>query len=331
MRRLLLILGLIVVVSGLGAAGWLYSAVALPGPMANEASAGETVSVMLPRGSSVHSIAGRLREAGLIRHEKVFVGAAAVTGASADLKAGEYAITPGRSVLEILGILREGQSILHRITIPEGLTSAQIVRLIEDEEILEGEVSTIPEEGSLLPETYLVDRGTTREALLERMQRYQDDLRDEIWDARAPNLPYDTWEEALILASIVEKETGIAGERPQVAAVFVNRMNIGMRLQSDPTIIYGLTQGEPLGRGLRRSEIRKQTPYNTYTIDGLPPTPIANPGAAAIRAVLNPPKTTDFYFVADGTGGHAFARTHDEHLKNVAKWRQIERQRKATQ
>jgi len=195
-------------------------------------------------------------------------------------------------------------------------------------EVLTGDITRLPPEGRLLPETYLVDRGTSRQAVIDRMEAAQDALIADLWPNRADDLPFDTPEEAIILASVVEKETGIAHERPLVAAVFVNRMRRGMRLQSDPTIIYGLTQGEPLGRGIRRSELDSTSnPYNTYQIDGLPPTPIANPGREAIAAVLNPPDSAYLFFVADGTGGHAFSETYAEHNRHVARWRRIERER----
>jgi UPF0755 protein len=193
-----------------------------------------------------------------------------------------------------------------------------------------GELSLAPEEGELLPETYAYTRGETRDGMVRTMMKAQDDFVEEIWGKRATELPFNTREEAIILASIVEKETGVADERPRIAAVFVNRLKKGMRLESDPTVIYGLTKGEPLGRGIRLSELRKETPYNTYVINGLPPTPIANPGKAAIEAVLNPLDTEDIFFVADGTGGHAFAATLEEHNRNVAKWRRVERDQAAS-
>jgi UPF0755 protein len=194
---------------------------------------------------------------------------------------------------------------------------------------LTGEVTDVPQEGSLLPETYIFNRGETRTALIKRMQDDHTRVLNELWAQRAANLPFSTKEEAVILASIVEKETGVASERPRVAAVFVNRLRKGMKLQSDPTIIYGLTKGVPLGRGIRQSELDKATPYNTYVIVGLPPTPIANPGKASLAAVMNPAQTEDLFFVADGTGGHVFAPTLAEHEKNVKNWREIEKQRAA--
>ena len=198
-----------------------------------------------------------------------------------------------------------------------------IIEILMAEPSLTG-VAAVPPEGSVLPETYEIQRGEDRAAVLQRMIDARDKLLAELWAQRQEGLPISTPEEAVILASIVEKETGVAEERPRVAAVFINRLRQGMRLQSDPTIIYGMSRGRPLGRGIRLSELNAATPYNTYMIDGLPPTPIANPGKASLVAVLAPPKTDDLYFVADGTGGHVFASTLEAHQKNVERWRQIE-------
>ena len=217
-----------------------------------------------------------------------------------------------------------------RIAMAEGVTSWQVVEALKSADFLEGSVDGIPGEGRLAPDSYEVSPGDTRENLLARMEARQDERLATAWEARADGLPYDTPEEALIMASIVEKETGLPDERAQVAAVFVNRLEQGMRLQTDPTVIYGITNGEGvLGRGLRRSELDAATPYNTYQIDGLPPTPIANPGLDAIRAALNPDDSDYIFFVADGTGGHAFAETLAEHNSNVARWREIEAERAA--
>lgn len=215
-----------------------------------------------------------------------------------------------------------------RVAMAEGVTSWQVVEALKAAAFLSGEVPSVPAEGSLAPDTYAVSKGDDRAALLAEMGRRQAAILAEEWEARPFGLPYQSPEEALIMASIVEKETGVAAERPQVASVFVNRMQRGMRLETDPTVIYGVTRGQGiLDRGLRRSELNTVTPYNTYRVDGLPPTPIANPGRAAIRAALNPDETDYIFFVADGTGGHAFSRTLDEHNAAVARWREIERQR----
>lgn len=221
----------------------------------------------------------------------------------------------------------EADDIRWRVTLAEGVTSWQVVDALKRAEFLTGEIAEVPPEGALSPDSYEVERGADRAALLAEMAARQVAVMDELWAQRAEGLPYDTPEEAMIMASIVEKETSVPEERRRVAAVFVNRMEQGMRLQTDPTVIYGITKGEGvLGRGLRQSELRRETPWNTYVIDGLPPTPIANPGRLSIEAALNPEDSDYLYFVADGTGGHAFARTLAEHNENVARWREIERQ-----
>lgn len=229
---------------------------------------------------------------------------------------------------EIYAEVRDQADARYRIAVAEGVTSWRIVEALKAVDFLEGTVSEVPAEGSLAPDSYEVTPGASRPNLLARMEARQDERLAEAWENRANDLPYDTPEEALIMASIVEKETGLPEERQQVASVFVNRLEQGMRLQTDPTVIYGVTNGEGvLGRGLRQSELDAETPYNTYRIDGLPPTPIANPGLDAIEAALNPDATDYLYFVADGTGGHAFAETLDEHNRNVAQWREIEAER----
>jgi len=294
---------------------------AAPGP-----SVTETI-VMVEPGSSLPRIAGQLERAGILEDAFLFRIGVMRREATTLLKAGEYAFPPGVSMARAMEMLVNHEAIQHRITIAEGLTVAMTIRIIEADPILTGEITKIPPEGSLLPETYLFERGVTRQEMIGRMRDAQTRLFETLWPTRKADLPVDTMEEALILASIVEKETGIAAERPRIASVFTNRLRIGMRLESDPTIIYGLTGGEPLGRGLRVSELERPNPYSTYQIDGLPPTPICNPGRDAIAAVLNPPEGDELFFVADGTGGHAFARTYAEHLRNVAAWRQVERAR----
>ncbi|ATI41632.1 branched-chain alpha-keto acid dehydrogenase subunit E2 [Pacificitalea manganoxidans] len=223
---------------------------------------------------------------------------------------------------------RDEADVRFRVTLAEGVTSWHVVDGLRKADFLSGEIAEVPPEGTLAPDSYEVTRDSKRSELLAEMTRRQGVILSDLWAERAADLPIDTPEEALILASIVEKETGIAAERPEVASVFINRLNQGMRLQTDPTVIYGITNGEgTLGRGLRRSELDRPTEFNTYQIDGLPPTPIANPGRDAIAAALNPAEGDYLYFVADGTGGHAFSRTLDEHNANVAKWRQIEAER----
>lgn len=328
--KLLIWGGVALVVLALLAAGGAYAGYRW---MQNEfAAAGPTTAATvttLPRGAGLIRIAGQLEDEGLITDARVFRFAITLDDGDRSLRAGEYEIPAGASMAQIYELLRSGQTVQHPVTLAEGLTSAMIVRSLAEEAVLTGDISETPAEGALLPETYLVTRGTSRQEIIERMARAQDELLDALWDQRAENLPFETREEAIILASIVEKETGIGGERGEVAGVFVNRLRRGMRLESDPTIIYGISQGEPLGRGLRRSEIdNANNAWNTYQIPALPPTPIANPGREAIAAVLNPTETTALFFVADGTGGHAFADTYAEHQQNVRRWRQIERQRR---
>jgi UPF0755 protein len=226
----------------------------------------------------------------------------------------------------------EADDIRWRVTLAEGVTSWQVIEALKRADFLEGALEAVPDEGRLAPDSYEVERGADRAALVAEMQARQDRVLADLWAARADGLPYDTPEEALIMASIVEKETGIADERKRVASVFINRLEQGMRLQTDPTVIYGVTEGKGvLGRGLRQSELRRETPWNTYVIDGLPPTPIANPGRLSIEAALNPETTEFLFFVADGSGGHAFATTLAEHNENVAKWRQIEAEQGAAE
>jgi UPF0755 protein len=295
-----------------------------PGPQARE---GESTIVTLPSGAGVNAIAANLKAAGVIRSTDMFKAAATLTGADRRLRAGEYEVPSGASLRSVIILLVDGKVVRHYVTLPEGWSSAQAVDILMRQPLLTGPVDETPEEGSLWPETYEISRGETRAAVIARMRRARDENLERLWATRGSNSVVRTREEAVILASIVEKETGIAAERPRVAAVFSNRLRSGMRLESDPTIVYGITQGRPLGRGLRRSEIDRHTDWNTYQIDGLPPTPIANPGGDAIAAVLNPPVSDELFFVADGTGGHVFARTYPEHLANVARWRAIERQR----
>lgn len=310
----------------IAALAWGFTSYTSDGPAARQ---GDDTVVVLRSGAGVSEIAGTLAEAGVVRSATAFRVAAQLTGADRGLRAGEYRIESRASLAEVLETLRSGDVARHFVTIPEGWSVAQAIDILNAEEVLTGTIDEIPAEGSLLPDTYEVTRGETRQSVIARMQAAQVALMEELWPTRAQGLPFSTPEQAVILASVVEKETGLAEERPRVAAVFVNRMRLGMRLESDPTVVYGVSGGRPLGRGLRRSELARQTPYNTYQIPGLPPTPIANPGRQAIEAVLNPPASRDLFFVADGTGGHIFAPSYQEHLQNVARWRQIERARAA--
>lgn len=286
-------------------------------------------TVVIPRGAGIRDVAELLRRERVIDIPMVFVLGAAISGKTGEVKAGEYLFDAGVSMSEVLDTLVEGRSVQHTVTVPEGLTSEQIVQRLMESDVLTGDITSIPLEGTLLPETYKVTRGTTRQQVINRMQSAHKRLVQETWERRASDLPIKTVNEFVTLASIVEKETGKADERTRVAAVFINRMNRRMRLQSDPTIIYGIFGGEgkPADRPIYRSDIDTPTPYNTYTINGLPPGPIAIPGRASLEAVANPSKTNDLYFVADGTGGHVFASTLEEHNANVARWRRIERER----
>ena len=301
----------------LAASVWLFEG---PGPAAPH---GAATVVVLRQGAGLSEIGSTLRAGGVIRSPAVFMAAAQVTGFARHLKAGEYEFPSHASLADILAKIRRGEIVRHMITIPEGLTSEEAVDILMNANFLTG-AAPVPAEGAILPETYDVRRGEDRGAVLQRMIDARDALLGGLWAQRAPDLPLETPEQAMILASIIEKETGVPDERPRIAAVMINRLRQHIRLQSDPTIIYGLTRGMPLGRGIRQSEITGYTPYNTYLIDGLPPTPICNPGRASIAAALDPAHTDDLYFVADGTGGHAFSATLEAHLKNVARWRAIE-------
>ncbi len=287
--------------------------------------------MVIPKGTGVSRIAQLLAEEGVIEPDWLFKIAVKLLGQDQALKAGEYAFPAGISMQGAMEIVVAGIVVVHKVTVPEGLSSWEIVQLLNDVPDLEGEaIAEIPVEGTLLPETYFFQRGDSRQDILARMRADHDKAVAELWATRQEGLPIASEAEWIVLASIVEKETGLASERPLVASVFVNRLNRGMRLQSDPTVIYGITGGQgPLGRGLTRKELATPTPYNTYTPDGLPPGPIANPGRASLAAVLQPAESDYIYFVADGTGGHAFAETLAEHNRNVQKWRQIEKQRQS--
>jgi peptidoglycan lytic transglycosylase G len=292
-----------------------------PGPLQ------EDKIVNIPSRAGMTDIADVLQREGVIDNNRwAFIGAVFALKARSELKPGEYAFAKRASLRDVIGTIVEGKVVQHSVTIPEGLTSEQIVARLSDNDIFAGTVREIPREGTLLPETYKFPRGTTREQVIQRMQAAQRRLVAEIWDHRSQDVPVKSPEQLVTLASIVEKETGRADERSRVAAVFVNRLKQKIKLQSDPTIIYGLVGGKgTLGRPIKRSEITQPSPYNTYVIDGLPPGPISNPGRASLEAAANPARTRDLYFVADGTGGHAFTETYDQHQKNVAKLRAMER------
>ena len=299
-----------------------------PGPLA-----GETTFVV-PKGASFSSIVPGLEEKGIIQRQgplRIFLRGVRSAGKGGDLKAGEFAFQPGMSMKAVMEHLTEGRSIQYTLGFPEGWTSYKMMERIAANEVLTGPIPPMPAEGALMPDTYSFQRGMTRDAFVQLLKDSQQKVLRDIWNSRVDGLPLKDQQEMVILASIVEKETGVGVERPQVASVFINRLRKGMRLQTDPTVIYGIWggQGKPKDRGgLRRSELDKPTPYNTYLINGLPPGPIANPGRAALEAVANPANTDYLYFVADGTGGHVFSKTLAEHNANVKKWRVIEAQRK---
>lgn len=310
--------GAVAGVAGGAAALYGYQQYNLPGPLT-----AKTV-FEIPRGLGTPEIAGALEDAGIISDARVFAAITYLKGARGHLKAGEYAFAAAAPMREVMALIESGKSITYKLSVPEGWTSAAVVARVAENTVLTGEVTAPPAEGAVLPDTYVFKRGLTRQKMIDDMEQAQARLLDELWAARNPSIPLKSKEEAVILASIVERETAVAEERPKIASVFYNRLSKGMRLQSDPTIIYGLTGGKAkLDRPLTRADIIAPTPYNTYTINGLPPGPIANPGRAALEAVLNPPSTGYLYFVADGSGGHAFATTLAEHNKNVAAWRKI--------
>jgi len=284
--------------------------------------------VNIPARAGKRDISDVLQKEGVINvNPWIFIGSVYAMKASSDLKPGEYLFQKNASLRDVIGTIVEGKVVQHAITIPEGLTSEQIVARLSDNDIFAGSVREIPREGTLLPETYKFPRGATREQVIQRMQQTQKRVLAEIWERRNPDIPIKSPEQLITLASIVEKETGRADERSRVAAVFTNRLRQKIKLQSDPTIIYGMVGGKgTLGRPIKRSEITQPSPYNTYVIEGLPPGPISNPGRASLEATANPARTRDLFFVADGTGGHSFTETYDQHQKNVAKLRAMEKQ-----
>jgi UPF0755 protein len=281
--------------------------------------------VNIPPRLGIRDIADLLVKEGVIEYPLTFIISAKLAETREELRFGEYQFAKQSSLHDVINTIVEGKVVQHQVTVAEGLTSEQIVQRLLETDILSGNIKEIPREGTMLPESYRFTRGTPRDQVIQRMQQAQRRAVQEIWDRRMPDLPLRSPEQLVTLASIVEKETGRSDERTRVAAVFVNRLKQRMKLQSDPTIIYGLVGGKgTLGRPILRSEIEQPTPYNTYVIDGLPPGPIANPGRAAIEAVANPARTKELYFVADGTGGHAFSETLDQHQRNVARLRAIE-------
>ncbi|CAA7622087.1 endolytic transglycosylase MltG [Magnetospirillum sp. SS-4] len=308
--------------SGLGLAWEGHRRFTAPGPLP------QPTTLVISKGAGIEAIGHGLENAGIISSRLIFALGTKLRGAR--LKAGEYAFPAHVSAEEAMRIIAEGKVVMHRLTIAEGLTVRQVAAQVMDAEFLSGSITRKTAEGWLLPETWYMVRDEPRDEVLARMEKAMRQTVDVLWMARAPGLPLKSKEEAVILASMVERETGIEGERPRVAAVFYNRLARRMRLQSDPTVIYGLSDGQgELDRPLSRADLAAAHPWNTYVIDGLPGTAIANPGRASLEAVLHPARTDELYFVANGSGGHAFARTLEEHNSNVAKWRRIEKDRKA--
>jgi UPF0755 protein len=309
-----------------GLLGWLFVAFDARGPLADPRA------VVIARGLSAEDIGKLLADRGVISNPLVFSLGTRLSGKGSALRSGEYAFPAGASARAAMDIIVSGRTVVRRLTVPEGWTTAQALQLVETAEGLEGPITVRPDEGALLPETYNYSWGDSRDAIVRRMMRSMDETLADLWSKRPTDSPMTSPREALILASIVERETGVPEERGLVASVMVNRLKRSMRLQSDPTVAYGaaLAASTPLhllARPLTRDDLQRATAYNTYLIDGLPPAPIANPGRTALRAAIDPPRTDYLYFVADGSGGHAFARTLDEHNRNVARWRALERGR----
>jgi UPF0755 protein len=318
LRTVALLLLVAAILSVFVAYGWFQESLVMQGPLAAPAI------VYIEPGSGTKKISDTLVAAGAIDSPEIFSYGSKYLGGG--LKAGEYQVPAAASIKAIIELLQSGKTYQRHVTIPEGLSSAEIVDIINNAEVMTGHIDTIPPEGSLLPETYNYTRGDARKTIIDRMTKDMTKTIDELWQKHASNPQVKTSEEAVTLASIVEKETALKDERPRVAGVFYNRLKLGMQLQSDPTVIYALTEGKTkLGRFLTRSDLDTDSPYNTYAHAGLPPGPIANPGRASLEAVMNPEQNEDLDFVANGAGGHNFARTLDEHNHNVAKWRETEK------
>lgn len=309
---MLCLLGVVVIViSGF----WFINDIRRPLPLTS------AITLELSSGRGIRSLSAILKDKGLVRHPLIVRLSARIYGYDTRLKAGEYRLEPGMSLLDVLEKISDGKVILHRLTLPEGLTSAQMLELIADNPLLSGNITESAAEGEMLPETYSFHKGTPRNQIIRNAKSAMQKALRETWQNRAEGLPLNSLQELLILASIIEKETAVSSERGKVASVFINRLNKNMLLQTDPTVIYALTQGKKeLGRSLRRKDLSVDSPFNTYKYAGLPPAPICNPGLKALEAAAHPEDTPYFYFVADGNGGHNFAINLNEHNRNVRNW-----------
>lgn len=315
-----LLIALLLVGGAIGYGNWLWEDFNSAGPLTAE------TTVVIPKGTGISGITDLLADAKIIDNKLAFKIGARVVFDGRPLKAGEYAFPASVSPRAAAQLMIDGKVVQHKVTIPEGLTIAEIYDLLTQAPFLDGDLPSSPGEGRLLPETYLYQRGETRNAVVDRMQHDMRSTLEKLWTARDMSIPLKSPDEAIIVASMIEKETGVKDERAHVAAVFYNRMKLNMPLQSDPTIIYTLSKGKGrLDRALTYNDLKIDDPYNTYTNTGLPPGPIANPGIDALTAALHPQQSKDLYFVADGSGGHAFAATLEEHNKNVAKWRKLQK------
>jgi UPF0755 protein len=317
--RVVVVVAVLIGAAGIGARYYASNAIWGAGP------ATAPTTIVIAKGSRTEAIGRQLQDAGIVAHWWVMQAAVQLLDTGGPLHAGEYAFLPGQSLHDVLRQMREGRTVVHRLTAPEGLSVAEILAVVSAEPALSGPLPSQPPEGSLMPDTYNFSLGDSRAEMIGRMRRAMDKALADAWAKRNPATPLPSPDAALTLASIVEKESALPDERPKVAAVFLNRLGKGMKLQADPTVIYGLTQGKaPLGRPLSHPDLAVDSPYNSYLYTGLPPTPIACPGRGSINAVLHPDTTAALYFVADGSGRHAFAESLDEHNKNVTKLRQLE-------
>lgn len=304
-----------IVIAGLGGAGyWLYRDAERSGPLA------EAHTLVIPTHSGIAAIGEQLEREGVIRHKLAFELVAKLSGRGAALKPGEYEVPAGASAMQTLDLLASGKTVRHRLTIPEGLANAEVIELVQKAPALDGDTGPPPPEGALLPDTYIYLYGETRHEMIERMRHAMNHAVAQLWRERRPDLPLATPEQAVILASIIEKETAREEERPHVAGVFINRLRLGMPLQADPTVLFALGDNgrSKIDRPLTHADLAVHSPYNTYLVKELPPGPIDNPGRSSLRAAMRPERTDDLYFVADGNGGHVFAKTLAEQSRNIA-------------